>query len=141
MKLSLAAISLLATTCTIAAFSPTHLSRKAPSITELSALPSNNNNNNNGNDNVFAKAFATAAMTCFLWGAPGVVAEQAVNNHILPMDNIPQFLTAQAKDKASATGSRVNKDAESLLRLGLPIDNKQVRHMQHFLLFHFISSY
>jgi hypothetical protein len=28
---------------------------------------------------------------------------------------------------ASGSGSRVNKDAESLLRYGLPIQNKEVR--------------
>jgi hypothetical protein len=34
---------------------------------------------------------------------------------------------AQAKEKASGSGSRVNKDPESLLRYGLPIQNKEVR--------------
>lgn len=34
---------------------------------------------------------------------------------------------ANAKEMASGTGSRVNKDPESLLRYGLPIDNKEVR--------------
>jgi hypothetical protein len=129
MKLSIAVISLLATTTE--AFSPSHLSPKtspATKTTELSALPSNKND-----DNVFAKACATAAMTCFLWGAPAIMAEQAVSNHILPTDNVPQFLTAQAKDMASASGSRVNKDADSLLRLGLPINNKQVRDLVYVL--------
>jgi hypothetical protein len=31
-----------------------------------------------------------------------------------------------AKEMASGSGSRVNKDAESLLRLGLPIKDKEV---------------
>ena len=74
----------------------------------------------------FSKACLTAAMTCALWGAPTFMAEQTVNNHILPLENVPGYLMAQAKDKASATGSRVNKDADSLLRYGLPINNKQV---------------
>jgi len=34
---------------------------------------------------------------------------------------------AVAKEMASGTGSRVNKDPESLLRYGLPIKNKEVR--------------
>jgi hypothetical protein len=35
---------------------------------------------------------------------------------------------AVAKEMASGSGSRVNKDPESLLRLGLPIKNKEVRN-------------
>jgi hypothetical protein len=34
---------------------------------------------------------------------------------------------ANAKEMASGSGSRVNKDPESLLRYGLPIQNKEVR--------------
>jgi hypothetical protein len=34
--------------------------------------------------------------------------------------------TANAKEMASGSGSRVNKDPESLLRYGLPISNKEV---------------
>jgi hypothetical protein len=33
---------------------------------------------------------------------------------------------ANAKEMASGSGSRVNKDPESLLRYGLPIQNKEV---------------
>ncbi len=33
---------------------------------------------------------------------------------------------ANAKEMASGTGTRVNKDPESLLRYGLPINNKEV---------------
>lgn len=39
---------------------------------------------------------------------------------------------ASAKEMASGTGSRVNKDAESLLRYGLPITNKEVRQKNSF---------
>ena len=39
----------------------------------------------------------------------------------------PQQMQAVAKELASGSGSRVNKDPESLLRLGLPISNKEVR--------------
>lgn len=38
--------------------------------------------------------------------------------------------SASASEMASASGSRVNKDPESLLRYGLPIDNKEVRELQ-----------
>jgi hypothetical protein len=37
---------------------------------------------------------------------------------------------AVAKEMASASGSRVNKDAESLLRYGLPINNKEVSDLK-----------
>ena len=43
-------------------------------------------------------------------------------------------MTAQAKEMASGTGSRVNKDAESLLRYGLPINNKEVSSEESSLL-------
>jgi len=61
-----------------------------------------------------------------------MVAEQATT-HQLPSglnEAVLNTVVASAKDKASATGSRVNKDAESLLRLGLPINSKEVRELQ-----------
>jgi hypothetical protein len=76
------------------------------------------------------KAVTTAAVTASLWAAPSLQAAQ----------NTPDWLTingksnpfvASAVEKASGTGSRVNKDADSLLRLGLPINNKEVRIISH----------
>jgi len=61
-----------------------------------------------------------------------MIAEQATT-HQLPFGLngvVEQHVVAGAKDKASATGSRVNKDADSLLRLGLPINSKEVRELQ-----------
>ena len=49
-----------------------------------------------------------------------------IQHHICAIDSTASLFVASAKDKASATGSRVNKDPESLLRLGLPINNKEV---------------
>lgn len=77
-----------------------------------------------------AKACATATMTAFLWGSPTIIADQFNVDFSSP---ITQSLVANAKDKASASGSRVNKDAESLLRLGLPINNKEVSHNYLFV--------
>jgi len=71
-------------------------------------------------------------MSALLWGSPAMIAEQATT-HQLPFglsEVVEQTVVAGAKDKASATGSRVNKDAESLLRLGLPINSKEVRELQ-----------
>lgn len=84
------------------------------------------------NSNVFSTFCATAAMSAILWGSPAMIAEQATT-HQLPFglsEVVEQNVVASAKDKASATGSRVNKDAESLLRLGLPINSKEVRELQ-----------
>jgi len=88
-------------------------------------------NNNNNIKNVFTNFYAIAAMSAFLWGSPTMLAEQAsTHQYQFPfgLNNvIEQNVMANAQDKASATGSRVNKDPESLLRLGLPINNKEVR--------------
>ncbi|KAL3929911.1 MAG: hypothetical protein SGBAC_011998, partial [Bacillariaceae sp.] len=70
-----------------------------------------------------AKAFATATVTAFLWGAPVPLTHQLPGSPYI----------ANAVEKASGTGSRVNKDADSLLRLGLPIKNKEVRGLQESL--------
>ena len=72
---------------------------------------------------------ATAALSMALWGAPAalVSSQQATGqpNMLPPM--VEHIFAANAKEKASGSGSRVNKDAESLLRYGLPIQNKEVR--------------
>ena len=48
-----------------------------------------------------------------------------------PMQQYPTAFVANAKEMASGSGSRVNKDPESLLRYGLPIPNdKPVRELQ-----------
>jgi len=104
--------------------SPSSLSAIPTTTTSLQAERSNNN--------VFSTFCATAAMSAFLWGSPAMLAEQATT-HQLPFglsEVVEHNVVASAKDKASATGSRVNKDAESLLRLGLPINSKEVRELQ-----------
>lgn len=70
------------------------------------------------------KVLATGLITASLWGAPNMIAQQT--------NNIPTFMPdslntiANAKELASGSGSRVNKDPESLLRYGLPINSKEV---------------
>ena len=66
------------------------------------------------------KAVASALVAGALWAAP------AATNVLLPPNHFVTSI-ASAKEMASASGSRVNKDAESLLRYGLPINNKEVR--------------
>lgn len=68
--------------------------------------------------NPFANAAAAAIMGATLWASPAALAPI---NSVAPMVSV-----ANAKEMASGSGSRVNKDADSLLRYGLPINNKEV---------------
>lgn len=77
--------------------------------------------------NQIGKMLATGMVTASLWAAPAMVQDSFVG-----MDS-PQIFSssvANAKQMASASGSRVNKDPESLLRYGLPINSKEVRKLQ-----------
>jgi hypothetical protein len=114
MKLSAAVVLLLATSTS--AFSPVSVPKSIN--TQLQAH----------NDNLLAKAAATACMTAFLWGSPTVMVEKMECNNmmVVPPAVIEQTM-ASAVEKASGSGSRVNKDADSLLRYALPIKNKEVR--------------
>lgn len=116
MKYTSALLALLSVGSASAFSSPQSHAQRTFS-TQLEAESSNNN--------LVARACATAAMTVFLWGAPGIVAEQTMSNN-LPFP-VQTSTIANAVEKASGTGSRVNKDADSLLRYGLPINNKEVR--------------
>lgn len=73
------------------------------------------------------KLVGGAILTGLLWTSPVALVEQTNIN--LPFVN-RQNVEVQAKEMASGSGSRVNKDAESLLRYGLPIKNKEVRQLQ-----------
>lgn len=92
---------------------------------KLSATPGNNNDSWQNQVNQWV---ATGLVTASLWAAPAMV-----QNTFVGMDNAPQVFSssvANAKQMASASGSRVNKDPESLLRYGLPINSKEVRKLQ-----------
>ena len=118
MKFSSKTLLCALTVAPVAAFT-----NQAPSAPTASATALHAENKNG-----FSTFCATAAMSALLWGSPGMIAEQATT-HQLPFGLngvVEQHVVAGAKDKASATGSRVNKDAESLLRLGLPINSKEV---------------
>lgn len=77
---------------------------------------------------IMNKWLATGLVTASLWAAPAMVQN---NNFHLPNGDSGIFQSsavANAKQMASASGSRVNKDPESLLRYGLPINSKEVRN-------------
>lgn len=67
---------------------------------------------------IVGKTFCSGLVAASIWSSP-----------VLPfapdMSNV-----AVAKEMASASGSRVNKDADSLLRYGLPINNKEVSDLK-----------
>ncbi len=90
--------------------------------------------NSNPEDQSFpswlGKMVATTAITVSMWGAPSLVAEHIFSNTDGSHHQVVSSFVASAKEMASGTGSRVNKDADSLLRLGLPIQNKEVRTEQ-----------
>jgi len=78
--------------------------------------------------NQLGKFLTTGLVTASLWAAPAALVSN--NNNF---DVTPQIFTssvANAKQMASASGSRVNKDPESLLRYGLPINSKEVRQRE-----------
>jgi hypothetical protein len=94
----------------------------------------------------FHKALKAGVVAAALWlNLPGLVAvvdvqdpsvagTAALPTHETIVDRHPHrrvvvqtHRAAFAKEMASGSGSRVNKDAESLLRYGLPIQNKEVR--------------
>lgn len=103
---------------------PQHQQRQACSY--LSAAPDNHHHSNEQDWSVAVqKAFAACFITASLWISP-VALEQS---------HIPTMISSQAaaKEMASGSGSRVNKDPESLLRYGLPINNKEVRSLQGVL--------
>jgi hypothetical protein len=109
MKVSFAAITCLAlSTTSTGAFAPSSSSHRIS--TELNASPK-----------WLQKAqqtLVTAGVAASLWSAPAFLDSTGV----FPTTTS----TVTAKEMASGSGSRVNKDAESLLRYGLPINNKEV---------------
>lgn len=70
-------------------------------------------------------AISGMALAAALWVAPATIAGP-VTSHF-PGNNVIASSVASAKEMASGSGTRVNKDPESLLRYGLPINNKEVR--------------
>ena len=107
---------------------PARTSHSRFASTTLSSGASSNNNDSSTLLDVFVKtqkhatkAVAAAFLAGALWAAPA-----AVPPSISQGGDVPVMMVAQAKEMASGSGSRVNKDPESLLRYGLPINNKEV---------------
>ena len=75
-------------------------------------------------------AMSGMALAAALWVAPATMAgplSSTFPNYVASNNNnMISSSIANAKEMASGSGTRVNKDPESLLRLGLPIKNKEV---------------
>lgn len=127
----------------------THINTNSNSITASSLQAFNGNTNDENNNNNFHKnmqtmqqqikgAFAASFLTAALWTSPSIMNMDNTNNFNTnthsnnPVWNTVQStLVADAKEMASGSGSRVNKDPESLLRYGLPIPkDKEIRKLQ-----------
>jgi len=118
MKISSSAFLALTALSTATAFVP----NAQPSFATQLQVESKNGESPSWH-NLARQTLATAALTASLWTAPAFLASNT--------DMMPSFIstetTAVAKEMASGSGARVNKDPESLLRYGLPIKSKEVR--------------
>lgn len=139
MKIGIQALSLLALTASTAtAFTPssykplsTTATTTTTTTTTLNAQQNENNNNKSIQDQMKGM-IASTFMAAAIWASPPAELLN-MNNHFFDntfMNDIQSSMVADAKEMASGSGSRVNKDPESLLRLGLPIPkDKEVSYM------------
>lgn len=74
---------------------------------------------------------AAAVLAAAVWTSPASIVGPTFVDGQIGDNGIVSSVVASAKEQASGSGSRVNKDPESLLRLGLPIKNKEVRKVQN----------
>jgi len=79
-------------------------------------------------------AIAATVLAGSLWASPSALVstmQSSTDSGPMWWDGITSTVVADAKEMASGSGARVNKDAESLLRYGLPIPkDKEIRKFQ-----------
>jgi hypothetical protein len=114
------------------AWAPSHSQQKRPAPpAPKTTSPSQHTQTDLFDTTTFGRVVSSAFVAAALWGSP-----------LLPLD-VTSFHppSAVAKEMASGSGSRVNKDAESLLRYGLPIKNTEVSEdiFQKYVLNQFCS--
>jgi len=132
---------LLATLSRCAAFTPSVITpHRAATQTRLNAQNDGVDNSNQSmsnhwrgiQDNV-KSVIAATVLAGSLWASPSAVVSTIGSGDGSPMwlDGITSSVVANAKEMASGSGARVNKDPESLLRYGLPIPkDKEIRKFQ-----------
>lgn len=74
---------------------------------------------------ILPKALAVSLLSVLMWSSPVAITTPSQNGHFVGTVALSNNVVS-AKEMASGSGSRVNKDPESLLRYGLPIDNQEV---------------
>lgn len=93
-------------------------------------MASNNDDESQAHPRSLARELGTwatsALLAATLWSSGGANPTASQQQHLSMMPTPPAAL---AKEMASGSGSRVNKDPESLLRYGLPINNNEVRRI------------
>uniref|UniRef100_A0A7S3VDJ1 peptidylprolyl isomerase n=1 Tax=Chaetoceros debilis TaxID=122233 RepID=A0A7S3VDJ1_9STRA len=129
MKFSVSSLAVLATCASTSAFAPSNVNVNI-NVGSQSQLNAKNTFFQSIEEGVKGAAAATF-LAGAIWASPAaMVSNDAISgSHLLNLnDNVRSSIVADAKEMASGSGSRVNKDAESLLRLGLPIPkDKDVR--------------
>jgi len=76
-------------------------------------------------------ALTASLITTSLWALPCALYSTIDSTSMMRSSTVTSPLVANAKEMASGSGSRVNKDPESLLRYGLPIPkDKEIRKFQ-----------
>lgn len=123
---------LLSCTASVSAFAPSSIKSSTASSSSTShsfALNAERNSNNVTSkqqslpDQVKA-IMASTFMAAALWASPPAALFNTLDGSSSSsnmMNEIRTTIVADAKEMASGSGSRVNKDPESLLRYGLPI--------------------
>jgi peptidylprolyl isomerase len=138
MKIGIGALTLFTCCTATLAFAPSLKNAVQVVVhptTQLNAINNDHDNNNKSFPDQVKNVMASTLMAAALWASPtalfnNIDGPAAVTDNML-FNTIHSSVVADAKEMASASGSRVNKDAESLLRLGLPIPkDKEVRKLQ-----------
>ena len=130
MRFYSASFLLLGSSVSVNAFAPQ--AHTQPRTVPIYATKPSQNDNNIVVDTLEAVdatvkgAMSGMALAAAFWVAPATMAGPITSNFPGVADNVMATSVASAKEMASGTGTRVNKDPESLLRYGLPIDNKEV---------------
>jgi hypothetical protein len=109
-------LALLASVTSTLAFAPSQ-TRTQTSSTSLEA---HKNVFKSMEENVKG-AVAATFLAGAIWASPAAMFSGDVASSNPFLNEIHSSVVADAKEMASGSGSRVNKDPESLLRLGLPI--------------------
>jgi len=117
-------LAILASCTSTLAFAPSQIKSQA-STTSLSA---HNNVFKSIEENVKG-AVAATFLAGAIWALPAALVGGDVYSSNPFLNEVRSSVVADAKEMASGSGSRVNKDPESLLRLALPIPkDKEVSH-------------